>query len=464
MIGFILFFSSFVYMGFEMIAARILNPYFGGGIGIWACIISTFLIGSSAGYLIGGKTADGPKNKMFIQKYLFLTGVFISCTTIIMQLLPFLSKNASIIHALIACCSLFLFPSLISSSTIPGLMKIGFGETTDSKKIGFYHMLVSVGSVSGTLLTAFIIMPHLKMKFILVVFSLMYMICGVLISFKWYKGIFILVSFLPLITLSTQTFGGLPIVEVVSSPYQDIYVTKASKYNNIEGDYRFLQFDIHSIQGAINLRDPETTMFSYIKGIMSLIETHTPNAQKLFMIGHGAGTLTSDIEKSNKEIKVAEIDEKVLELSREYFNYKGNSVIIKDGRVLLQSESDKSLDVIILDAYKSEGIPFHLLTREFFELTNKKLKNNGSIILNVLGAAEGDSITSDTLATLSSIYPNIIVYAEYPEAVNASKRQNLLFVASQSPLKPVSVGKFSLVSVPSGTILTDEWIQNTKLQ
>lgn len=452
-------------MGFEMIAARILNPYFGGGIGVWACIISTFLIGSSIGYLIGGKTADGKFNRPFIHLYLFYSGIFVSLTAIFsLFIMDPLSENPSTLHIISACILLFFIPSLLSSSTVPGLMKLGFGETTDSKKIGFYHMLVSLGSVSGTLLTSFLILPHLKMKFILVIFSLIYFICWLLLSFKWYKIFLCILCFLPLIPLSNSTFGGNPIVEEVSSPYQDIYITTTSNYNNVEGDYRMMQFDTRSVQGIINIDDPENPIFSYINGILSLVDVHAPSANDFFMIGHGAGTLTSSIEKRHKNMMVAEIDAQVLDLSRKYFNYRGNSVIIKDGRILLKEKPNKFADTIILDAFKSEGIPFHLLTRDFFEITNKKLRNDGIIILNVIGSIKGDSVTNDTYATLSSIYPNIQVYAQYDNETYAASKQNLLFIASQSPLSSKKITNFDTVTIEKGNVLTDEWIQNKKLQ
>src|SRR4026209_1549992 len=47
-----------VLMGFEMLGSRYLFPYFGGGIGTWAALISTVLVALTIGYLAGGSIVD----------------------------------------------------------------------------------------------------------------------------------------------------------------------------------------------------------------------------------------------------------------------------------------------------------------------------------------------------------------------------------------------------------------------
>lgn len=52
------FFLGGVLMGFEMLGSRYLFPYFGGGIGTWAGLISTVLVALTIGYLVGGAIVD----------------------------------------------------------------------------------------------------------------------------------------------------------------------------------------------------------------------------------------------------------------------------------------------------------------------------------------------------------------------------------------------------------------------
>src|SRR5512146_3249599 len=56
---------SFITLGFEMVASRILTPLFGSGIYTWATIISIVVAGLMAGYFIGGIAADRFPNFLF---------------------------------------------------------------------------------------------------------------------------------------------------------------------------------------------------------------------------------------------------------------------------------------------------------------------------------------------------------------------------------------------------------------
>ena len=53
-----LFVIGFALMGFEMLGSRYLNPYFGGGITTWACLISVVLFAMMVGYFAGGYAVD----------------------------------------------------------------------------------------------------------------------------------------------------------------------------------------------------------------------------------------------------------------------------------------------------------------------------------------------------------------------------------------------------------------------
>jgi hypothetical protein len=46
--------AGFYVMAIEMLGARILAPYFGSGVYVWGAVITTFMLGLSGGYLVGG--------------------------------------------------------------------------------------------------------------------------------------------------------------------------------------------------------------------------------------------------------------------------------------------------------------------------------------------------------------------------------------------------------------------------
>ncbi|EHK00948.1 spermine synthase, partial [Candidatus Haloredivivus sp. G17] len=59
-----------------------------------------------------------------------------------------------------------------------------------------------------------------------------------------------------------------------------------------------------------------------------------------------------------------------------------------DGREFLQN-TDEEYDVVVLDAYRKQTVPFHLTTEEFFELIYDKTDDEGIVVSNVISAPEG---------------------------------------------------------------------------
>jgi hypothetical protein len=58
-------------------------------------------------------------------------------------------------------------------------------------------------------------------------------------------------------------------------------------------------------------------------------------------------------------------------------------IVLGDGRLTLQGVADGSQDIIILDAFSSDSIPLHLLTREALGLYLRKLNNGGTVLLHI---------------------------------------------------------------------------------
>jgi hypothetical protein len=82
--------------------------------------------------------------------------------------------------------------------------------------------------------------------------------------------------------------------------------------------------------------------------------------------------------------------------------YPGRAVI-QDGRQYLV-QNPTPVDFLVLDAYNSDTIPFHLITREFFMLVKERLTGDGILAINYIGRPEGDFVTDSLLRTLGSVF------------------------------------------------------------
>lgn len=187
------------------------------------------------------------------------------------------------------------------------------------------------------------------------------------------------------------------------SPYGELRVFDTTELYGELGRFRVLQFADGAVQGAIDLSDPARIVLPYQRAIIHLLEAIRPSFGRAFIIGHGAGTIAGHYPEAC--IEAAEIDAKVVELSRVYFGYTQNNVAIGDGRELLFRTEPRSFDYIVADAFTADGTPPQLATIEFCELAKEKLRAGGAMLMNVIGRGGRDKRIASMLATLQAVFP-----------------------------------------------------------
>lgn len=130
----------------------------------------------------------------------------------------------------------------------------------------------------------------------------------------------------------------------------------------------------------------------------------------VLIIGMGTGTYATQCRKyfGDMNIEGVEIDEKITELSREYFSLPEDvKVTTYDGRAFLQAV-DTTYDVIMVDAYQDITIPFQMSSVEFFTMVKDHLKDGGVMVvnMNMHGNKEGD-INQYLADTIANVFDNV---------------------------------------------------------
>ena len=112
-------------------------------------------------------------------------------------------------------------------------------------------------------------------------------------------------------------------------------------------------------------------------------------AKKVGVVGLGCGTLAY-YGRPWQEFDFFEIDPKVIDIAEDsrFFTYLENCkakyrIIAGDARINLRRIPDNKYDLLVMDAYSSDAIPIHLITKEAFELYTQKLASNGIIAFHV---------------------------------------------------------------------------------
>ncbi|PKN89616.1 MAG: hypothetical protein CVU45_06740 [Chloroflexi bacterium HGW-Chloroflexi-7] len=130
------------------------------------------------------------------------------------------------------------------------------------------------------------------------------------------------------------------------------------------------------------------------------------------IIGLAAGTTARDaaVVFPNAVIDGIEIDPKIVEVGREYFdmNDPNLNVIIQDGRWGIQN-STKKYDIISVDAYRPPYIPWHMTTQEFFQILKDHLKDNGVMVINIGRGIDDRRLIDSLYTTIHTVFPSLYV-------------------------------------------------------
>ena len=233
----------------------------------------------------------------------------------------------------------------------------------------------------------------------------------------------------------------------------EISIWDTTELDGEQGSFRIIQFSGESVQGALDLQDPERIVFEYPRAIIHLMEYHHPAFEDVFMIGHGIGTISRHL--ASRRVQVAEIDDQVVELSRKYFGYDRNNVKLGDGRQLLNEVAPDSLDFVILDAFNGDGTPIHLLTESFFKEIHVKLNAEGAVLLNLIGRGGNDKLISAICTTLYTCFDYVKVFAL--RSGPAGSRQNVIMMAGHAPIgyQAKHMAGFVEIAVAQGYVIRD---------
>ncbi len=139
---------------------------------------------------------------------------------------------------------------------------------------------------------------------------------------------------------------------------------------------------------ADDLRNRPTSYFGETGGGgIAFRETEDRNARRIGVIGLGAGTLAV-YGRPGDSMRFYEIDPAVAAAATNHFTFlKDSAALIEivpgDARLSLEREPKQAYDLLVLDAFSSDAIPTHLLTREAFELYLSHLAEDGVIALHL---------------------------------------------------------------------------------
>lgn len=469
--------AGFTTLGMELSGARLLDPWFGNSILVWAALIGLVLACLSLGYWLGGRMADRRPRAGLLYALALLAALLVALIPVAsrpaLQQAALSSLNLEhfstgvLLGAGAAIFLLFSVPTVLLGMVSPFALRLAVADVDSSGQVaGRLYALSTVGSLLGTFLPVLVLIPAIgvRLTFVLLGGALALVALGGLLLERGRAGVPALLALPPLAALAWLAGQGL------IKPTPGLLLEGESLYNYYQviqqGPETWLKLNegigIHSVyhpQSALSegIWDYFLAAPLFAKGAMpgaagsSAEPIETPGAQvppsspispvdSLYVVGMAGGTIAQLFSDVYGPIPIdgAEIDPEIVAAAHRYFNlsaYPNVNAVAADGRSWLLARRAGSnqaapYTMIAIDAYRPPYIPFHLATVEFFELVRDNLAADGVVAVNAARSREDTALVDALAATMGQVFPSVYVIDESSEAWSLG---NSLVVATMQP-------------------------------
>lgn len=432
------FVAGFSSLGVELAASRLLAPFFGTSLLIWANLIGVILIYLSLGYWLGGKWADRDPRPRTLFAILTAAGVtigilpFIAAPLLSLAIPALAQFNAELgLASFAGVIILFALPVTLLGCVPPFGLRLAAQDVQHIGSTGGgLYALSTIGSILGVYVTVFLLIPNIGTRLTFLTFAAVLLLVGLvgLLRSRNLIGALVPIAFLALVTgLAFFSRGSIKQVPNV------IYETE-SAYNFIQvldqDGLRFLT--VNEGQAYQSVYYPNTIRLGGYWDLFLLTPYATVQEppRSLLVIGLAAGTVPKQFSLvyPNIQIDGIEIDPEIVRVGRELFDMTepNLTVIVDDGRAWLR-KSDKQYDVIVVDAYRQPYVPFHLATVEYYKELKSHLTDRGVIAINAARTPTDPRLVNALAATLNRVFPNVLLL-DYPNDANT------ILLAAQQPI------------------------------
>ena len=148
---------------------------------------------------------------------------------------------------------------------------------------------------------------------------------------------------------------------------------------------------LHGLQYTDDRRSEPSTYYARVGPLSSVFEhlrATTPDA-RIGVVGLGVGTIAAYAQPGD-EMTFYEINPAVVDIARnpKYFTFLSDApvtprVVVGDARLSLEDQPSGSFDLLVLDAFSSDTVPAHLLTREAIQMYARTLRPGGILAFHL---------------------------------------------------------------------------------
>ena len=450
------FIEGGVVMSTELAGAKLLAPYFGTSLYVWACVMALTLGGLAGGYFFGGRLSVRKNHESILMISVLCAAIYICCLPLLSFLFFYLASNLSLLPSVLISSAFVLFPPVFIMGMVSPLIikSITTSHEESGKKSGEVYAISTVGGICFTFLTAFYLIPQWGITITLIADATLLAVFSVTYFMKR-KTFFPVLIFLASIFFSFKT-----VLKPSSSVYlQEGLLGKIEVKDRLDTDnamYRYLLVN-NVVQSCMDVKTKQSKL-QYSDILERNVSIISPNAKTALVLGLGGGVISNMLVKKNIDVTAVELDNRIVEVAHKYFNLSDKIHLIEDDARHALYQLKKKYDIIVMDMFTGEVASSHVLSLEFFAKLKTMLNPNGFIFINTYGfltgtAAKGNLILLNTLQQVGFNYKIC-----YSGNLAIEDYRTLLLFASVSKIEQELYATFpeQNISLSNASISTDD--------
>jgi spermidine synthase len=407
----VVFVAGAASLAIEIAASRLLAPYFGNSTVVWANVIGLILIYLSVGYWVGGRIADRHASPLVLGRLLLAAAAVIA-------VLPFIARPVldlavrgfdavsagAVVGSFFATIALFSVPVTLLGMVSPFAIRLALRDLDQAGTVsGRLYALSTGGSIVGTFVPAVITIPSIGTQRTMLGTAALLAVAGAsLLGARWLVVAAVAAGLLFVPPGAVK--GGTTLLFETESTYQYVRVTQTGdgtrRMELNEGVSQQSVWRPHTV-----LTGGEWDMFLVVPPLLD----HP--VRSVLVVGSAGGTIPRaySVFYPGVHIDGVEIDPAVTAAARRFMaldDIPNLHTVTEDGRGYLRATS-KHYDVIIVDAYREDYVPFYMATQEFFQLVHSHLRAGGAVALNVAQTPEDHRLPEGVGGTLATVLPQV---------------------------------------------------------
>lgn len=477
MLNFYIYFAVIVsgasVLAVELLGTRIIAPFYGASLYLWSALISVALAALSVGYAIGGRWADrGPRLERFAV-LLGLAGLWIIVIPWMRMPALAISESAGLRAAVLITATVLFFPPLTLLGMIsPYAIRLKAASLdVVGTTAGNLYSVSTIASVVAAVATGFFLIPNFGVTRLLHLIGFALLVTSVLGLIVGRRHKVALTAAVGLVVVGVVVVSLAPdlkadpdrgLLDVAQGAYAEVRVLEVD-----ETRYMIIDGGIHTIIDPYTLN----SQFPYVN-VLDIAKRLYAQPGEMLLVGLGGGSVVKSFGRDGWTVEAVEIDPTVTRMAYKWFGLEPSEAKVydMDARQYFLTH-EKKFELIVMDAFGSSSIPFHLVTKESFGLVKSRMQDDGVLAMNIEAVGWDDIIVRSLTVTLRQKFEHVLALpiAEPPNQIG-----NLILLAADRPLElieelPVPMDRFSAeydrahawdnrfgVKDPNAPVLTDD--------